>query len=112
MQNADAVRALAALAQPTRLGVFRLLVRQEPIGVPATMIAKALNVANNTMSLHLNVLIEARLVSRSREGRNIIYRAEIAEFSHLMLFLVEDCCQASKIQQPLLTKIQNLCPCE
>ena len=84
--------ALAALAQTTRLAVFRLLVRYEPEGLPAGDIARALAVPQNTMSAHLAVLARAGLVISERRSRSIIYRANLQAFSVLTSFMVEDCC--------------------
>src|SRR5437588_10686655 len=92
MELEQAILALAALAQSTRLGVFRLLVKHEPDGLAAGDIAKALAVPQNTMSTHLAVLARAELVISERKSRSIIYRANLAAFQNLTSFLVEDCC--------------------
>src|SRR5436305_14841440 len=92
MESEQAILALAALAQPTRLGVFRLLVKHEPDGLAAGDIAKALGVPQNTMSAHLAILARANLVISERKSRSIIYRADLARFQDLTSFLVEDCC--------------------
>ena len=92
MESEQVIVALAALAQSTRLGVFRLLVKHEPDGLPAGDIAKALEVPQNTMSAHLAVLARAGLVISERKSRSIIYRADLATFQDLTSFMVEDCC--------------------
>jgi ArsR family transcriptional regulator, arsenate/arsenite/antimonite-responsive transcriptional repressor len=92
METESAILALAALAQSTRLDVFRLLVKHEPQGLAAGEIAKALAVPQNTMSAHLAVLARAGLVMSERRSRSIIYRADLAAFGSLTSFLVEDCC--------------------
>jgi ArsR family transcriptional regulator len=92
MEAEQAILALAALAQSTRLGVFRLLVRQEPDGLAAGDIAKALAVPQNTMSAHLAILARAGLVMSERRSRSIIYRANLIAFEDLTSFMVEDCC--------------------
>ncbi|SDN02751.1 helix-turn-helix transcriptional regulator [Afipia sp. GAS231] len=92
MESEDAILALAALAQSTRLDVFRLLVKHEPDGLAAGDIAKALAVPQNTMSSHLAVLSRAELVLSERKSRSIIYRANLAAFQRLTSFMVEDCC--------------------
>ena len=79
--------ALAALAQSTRLDVFRLLVKHEPDGLAAGEIAKALAVPQNTMSAHLAVLSRAGLVTARRISRSIVYRADLARFQAVMSFL-------------------------
>ena len=92
MELEQAILSLAALAQSTRLGVFRLLVRHEPEGLAAGDIAKALAVPQNTMSAHLAILARAGLVMSERKSRSIIYRANLAVFQQLTSFMVEDCC--------------------
>jgi ArsR family transcriptional regulator, arsenate/arsenite/antimonite-responsive transcriptional repressor len=92
MEQEQAILAFAALAQSTRLAVFRLLVRREPEGLAAGQIAKALAVPQNTMSAHLAVLARAGLVISERKSRSIIYRADLATLQKLMSFMVEDCC--------------------
>jgi ArsR family transcriptional regulator, arsenate/arsenite/antimonite-responsive transcriptional repressor len=92
MESEHIILALAALAQPTRLETFRLLVRHEPEGLPAGEIARALAVPHNTMSSHLNVLSRAGLVRSERQSRSIIYRADLARFRETVTFLLRDCC--------------------
>ena len=70
---------MGALAQPTRLAVFRLVVRHEPDGLAAGDIADALNVPHNTMSTHLSILARAGLVSSERRSCSIIYRADLGQ---------------------------------
>lgn len=92
MELEQAILSLAALAQSTRLGVFRLLVKHEPDGLAAGDIAKALAVPQNTMSAHLSILARAGLVMGERRSRSIIYRANLEAFRGLTSFMVEDCC--------------------
>jgi len=92
MESEQAILALAALAQSTRLGVFRLLVKHEPEGLAAGDIARAIAVPQNTMSAHLAILARAGLVMSERKSRSIIYRANLASFQDLTSFMVEDCC--------------------
>jgi DNA-binding transcriptional ArsR family regulator len=92
MESEQAILALAALAQSTRLGVFRLLVKHEPDGLAAGDIARAIAVPQNTMSAHLAILARAGLVMSERKSRSIIYRANLAAFQDLTSFMVEDCC--------------------
>jgi ArsR family transcriptional regulator, arsenate/arsenite/antimonite-responsive transcriptional repressor len=92
MEQENAILALAALAQSTRLDVFRLLVKHEPDGLAAGDIAKAIAVPQNTMSAHLAILARAGLVTGERKSRSIIYRANLAALQALTSFLVEDCC--------------------
>src|ERR1700738_4413098 len=91
MESEQAILAFAALAQSTRLGVFRLLVKHEPGGLAAGDIAKAIAVPQNTMSAHLAILARAGLVMSERQSRSIIYRANLATLQLLTSFMVEDC---------------------
>lgn len=93
MKISQAVRALAALAQESRLETFRLLVRAGTDGVPAGKIAEELGVPAATMSFHLKELTNAGLVEQRREGRSIIYSLQVEAMQSLLAFLVEDCCQ-------------------
>ena len=92
MESEQAILVLAALAQSTRLGVFRLLVKHEPNGLAAGEIARAIAVPQNTMSAHLAILARAGLVMSERKSRSIIYRADLTVFQNLTSFMVEDCC--------------------
>jgi ArsR family transcriptional regulator len=109
MESENAILALAALAQSTRLDVFRLLARHEPEGLAAGDIAKALAVPQNTMSSHLAILSRAGLVSAERFSRSIVYRADLAHFQEVVLFMLRDCCDGRpEICAPL---IESLTPC-
>lgn len=92
MEKTDALEALTALAHPTRLSVFRLLVREEPQGLAAGAIAEALDVRANTLSTHLTLLARGGLVSAERHGRSIRYRVDLQGMRALLLYLTEDCC--------------------
>jgi ArsR family transcriptional regulator, arsenate/arsenite/antimonite-responsive transcriptional repressor len=92
MKNADAVTALAALAQENRLDVFRLLVQAGPEGMPAGKVAEALELAPNTLTFHFDRLREAGLVAVRREGRSMIYAARFEVMNGLLGFLTENCC--------------------
>jgi ArsR family transcriptional regulator, arsenate/arsenite/antimonite-responsive transcriptional repressor len=87
-----AISALSALAQPTRLAIFRLLVKHEPIGVTAGVIAETIGAPHNTLSTHLAILVRAGLLRSSREGRTIIYRSDVEGMRSVIGFLVNDCC--------------------
>src|SRR3954468_11308451 len=87
MESEQAILALAALAQPTRLDVFRLLVKHEPEGLAAGDIAKSMAVPQNTMSSHLAILSRAGLVTAQRFSRSIVYRADLDAFRAVMLFM-------------------------
>ena len=110
MESENVVLALAALAQSTRLDVFRLLVKQEPDGLAAGDIARALAVPQNTMSSHLAVLSRAGLISAERFSRSIIYRAELSHLRAVMLFMLKDCCEGRpEICAPLIAELTPCC---
>lgn len=88
----QAIEALAALAQETRLDVFRLLVRAGPDGMAAGAIADELKVSRATLSFHLSQLERAGLLRSTRRGRSIIYAADFEGMRGLLGFLSEDCC--------------------
>jgi DNA-binding transcriptional ArsR family regulator len=92
MKATHAVNSLAALAQETRLGIFRLLVRHSPKGLPAGTIAHRLRLPGPTLSFHLNVLAAADLVEASKNGRSISYSAKLDSINRLTGFLMENCC--------------------
>ena len=92
MNTDTAVNALKALAQDTRISVFRLLVEAGPPGLPAGEISRRLKIAPGLMTFHLNHLVNACLVASRRSGRQIIYTVNFAEMDSLMEFLTENCC--------------------
>lgn len=92
MEKMNAVAALSALGQETRLDVFRTLVRAGPEGISAGDLAEGLGVRANTLSTHLAVLARAGLILSEREGRTIRYRADYDGARALIAFLVGDCC--------------------
>lgn len=93
MNSEHAVIALAALAQHTRLSVFRLLVRAGPAGISAGDIAQAVGAAPSTLSHHLGLLERAGLATSRRSGRMLFYAADYAGTRGLLAFLMADCCQ-------------------
>jgi ArsR family transcriptional regulator len=92
MSAPHALSALAALGQPTRLAIFRLLMQREPSGIPAGALAEAIGCPPNTLSTHLAILARAGLVRGERDGRSIVYRAGVEGMRALMEFLITDCC--------------------
>lgn len=111
MENEEAVLALAALAQPTRLEAFRVLVKHEPDGVAAGDLARALEVPQNTLSAHLSVLTRADLITSERQSRSIIYRANLPAFQKVALFLLQDCCGGRpEVCAPIIENLQPCCP--
>ena len=93
MEKQTVLAALAALAQETRLDVFRLLVRGGAEGLPAGAIATALDVPSATLSFHLKELRSAGLIECERDGRSRIYRPDFGAANALVGFLSENCCQ-------------------
>ncbi|MGE7468128.1 ArsR/SmtB family transcription factor [Bosea sp. NPDC003192] len=111
MKNGQVILALAALAQSTRLDVFRLLVTAEPDGLPAGEVARRLDVPHNTMSSHLAILSRAGLVRSERFSRSIVYRADLDELRSVVAFLLKDCCGGRpEICAPLLAELTPCCP--
>jgi DNA-binding transcriptional ArsR family regulator len=92
MSPEAALNALAALAHPTRLETFRLLVRHEPTGLSTGQMADAIGLTQSTFSSHLAVLAKAGLVTSSKHGRQMIQRADLDALRALLLFLAKDCC--------------------
>ena len=92
MESTVAIEAFGALAQATRLDVFRRLVRAGPEGLPAGAVARALEIPANTLSSHLAILQRAGLVASRRKGRLVYYAAAFARVRDLIGFLIDDCC--------------------
>ncbi|MFL9925875.1 metalloregulator ArsR/SmtB family transcription factor [Herbaspirillum lusitanum] len=92
METKDTIAALAALAQDSRLAVFRLLVQVGPEGMAASKIAEQLDVSPSALSFHMKELAHAKLVSSRSEGRFVIYSANFARMNELIAFLTENCC--------------------
>jgi ArsR family transcriptional regulator len=92
MKKTDAVAALAALAQDSRLDVFRLLVEAGPEGMPAGAVATALDLAPNTLTFHFDRLRTAGLVTVRRDGRSMIYAAQFETMNALLSYLTDNCC--------------------
>ena len=111
MESKQAISAFAALAQPTRLDVFRLLMEHEPDGLPAGEVARQMDVPHNTMSTHLAILTRAELIEAERQSRSIIYRARLDAVRALAGFLVKDCCGGRpEICAPLIAELSPCCP--
>ena len=92
MDAAQAVSALAALAQEHRLALFRLLVQAERPGLAAGALAEALGVPNSSLSFHLAQLHRAGLIVQKRRGRSLIYSANYPAMNALVAYLMENCC--------------------
>jgi len=93
MKTEKAILALSALAQDSRLRVFRLLAKYGPDGIRAGTIATKLDIPPATLSFHLKELAHAGLIESRREGRTVIYGLSAPTVRCLMAFLMENCCQ-------------------
>lgn len=110
METSNAIEVFAALAQPTRLEAFRLIMQHEPDGLPAGEVARLLDVPQNTMSSHLAILARAGLISAERQSRSIIYRTEIDRVREIASFLVNDCCGGRpELCEPLVAEFTPCC---
>ena len=92
MNDTEVVKALGALAQESRLRLFRLLVVAGPEGATPTRMGEALGIAPTSISFHMKELLNAGLVSQARDGRHIIYRAQVESMNELLGFLTANCC--------------------
>ena len=113
MESTIAIKRLSALAQDSRLAVFRLLVTAGPEGVAAGEIARELGLPANTLSTHLNILANADLVTSRRVGRSIIYAADYDRMSELLIYLMEDCCHGRpEVCGPVADVMTRVACCE
>jgi DNA-binding transcriptional ArsR family regulator len=111
MESDDAIAALGALAQATRLDIFRIAVAAHPEPVGAGEFARRCGVPHNTMSTHLAILTRAGLLASARDGRAMHYRFRLEGFRELMKFLSGDCCGGRpEICAPLLADLVPCCP--
>lgn len=92
MKSAQVVKALSALAQPTRLAVYRLLVERGPEGMAAGQVAEKLKVSPATLSFHFRTLSHAGLLESRQDGRFIYYAANFAAMNSMVAYLTENCC--------------------
>jgi ArsR family transcriptional regulator, arsenate/arsenite/antimonite-responsive transcriptional repressor len=92
MKTRQAIAALGALAQETRLSAFRLLVQAGPAGLPAGEIAEKLDLPASSLSFHLSQLTHAGMIAQLREGRSLIYSVDFDAMNGLMAYLTENCC--------------------
>nr|MBS0019704.1 helix-turn-helix transcriptional regulator [Gammaproteobacteria bacterium] len=93
MDKQQVIAALSALAQETRLDIFRYLVEAGPEGVAAGQIGEQLGVPWATLSFHLKTLQQAGLLQRQRQSRSIIYFINVTTMDAVMGYLTENCCQ-------------------
>jgi DNA-binding transcriptional ArsR family regulator len=93
MEEIDVIKALAALAQPVRLQIFRALVVAGPQGLTPGALTEQLGTPPSSLSFHLKELANAGLVSQERASRNLIYRAAFGRMNALLQYLTDNCCQ-------------------
>lgn len=108
MNKKSAIGALGALAQETRLDLFRLLVTIGPQGLPAGIIADRLGVLPASLSFHLAQLVHAGLITQRRLGRQLIYSAEYGAMNELLAYLTENCCGRGASCAPVCTPADAL----
>lgn len=110
MDKTCALDAFAALSQPTRLDVFRLLIRAGGEGMSAGDISETLGVRQNTMSANLSILARSGLIRNERRGRSIRYFADMEGLRGLLAYLLEDCCGGSpELCQPFIDELACVC---
>ncbi len=107
MESTDVVKALGALAQSSRLEIFRALVVAGPAGLTPGALGERLGLAGNSLSFHLKELVHAELVSQERSGRNLIYRAQFDRMNAVLAYLTQNCCQG----QACLPDTTTSCAC-
>ncbi|CAM3890798.1 ArsR/SmtB family transcription factor [Bordetella tumulicola] len=113
MSFQHALSAFHALSQPTRLEIFRLLMEREPEGAAAGTIAELVDGPHNTVSQHLSVLARAGLIWGDRQGRSIVYRADVRVMGALMSFMLTDCCHGHpEACAPIIAALTGHCDCE
>jgi|SRR6476469_6946468 len=100
MEESQVVKALAALAQPVRLRLFRALVVTGPQGLTPGTMAEGLGVSASALSFHLKELANAGLIRVERSSRNLIYRAEFGHMNALLGYLTENCCEGAACAVP------------
>jgi len=110
MNKKQAVTSLSALAHEQRLGIFRLLVRKGPSGLPAGEIATAVGASPTAASFHLKELERAGLIRSTRQGRSIVYALHVDAVRRLLTYLTEDCCQGNpEMCAAPINTAKNLC---
>jgi DNA-binding transcriptional ArsR family regulator len=100
MTETDVVRALAALAHPIRLQVFRALVVSGPAGLTPGTMQDGLGIPATTLSFHLKELAAAGLVTQERASRHIVYRAAYDRMNGVLGYLTDNCCQGASCAVP------------
>jgi DNA-binding transcriptional ArsR family regulator len=109
MDERRAIAALGALAQETRLALFRLLVTAGPAGLRAGVIAERLGVRPSSLSFHLAQLVHAGLITQRRLSRQLIYSAEYGAMNALLAYLTENCCGRDTLNAPVCDPVAGRC---
>jgi DNA-binding transcriptional ArsR family regulator len=110
LNERQALGAFAALAQESRLRIVRLLVKAGPEGMPAGALGEAVSASSSNVSFHLKELEQAGLIQSRRQSRSIIYSAAYPALSHLIRFLLEDCCGGHpEVCTPALADLATCC---
>ena len=109
MQETDVIAGLAALAQETRLRLFRLLIETGTEGMTPTSITEKLGLAPSAISFHLKELLHANLVTVERQGRHLIYRADLNTMNQLLAYLTTNCCQGVPCFDLPAVRCQSTC---
>lgn len=105
MEDKYVIKALAALAQPSRLQIFRSLVVKGAQGLTPALLAEQLGMPANTLSFHLKELMYADLISQERSGRNLIYRAQYDRMNAVLAYLSQNCCHG----EPCEVSPEDIC---
>ena len=108
MEEANVIKALAALAQANRLQIFRRLVVAGTTGATPGTLGEALGIPSGTLSFHLKELMTAGLISQERDGRHLIYRVAFAQMNSVLAYLTQNCCQGAPA---CLDAAATSCPC-
>jgi ArsR family transcriptional regulator len=111
MNTNNALKAFAALSQDTRLQVLRILVEHGKQGIAAGILSNKLGIPHNTLSFHLSHLSNAGLVESKKQGRSIIYCANLNALQGLVRFLLKDCCAVDKSTCNDVEKLMKACAC-
>lgn len=111
MDIKTALKAFDALSQESRLKAFRILVEHGKQGIAAGALSKRLRIPHNTLSFHLSHLASAELVTAKKQGRSVIYFANLDRMQGLVGFLVENCCAVDKASCKGIKKLMEACAC-
>ena len=100
MKPLTAVESLSALAHEHRLGIYRLLIKQGPDGLPAGVVGRRVGLTPSSLTFHLQALQRAGLIRRARVGRQLFYSADFSAMNELVSYLTDECCVESQCCAP------------